>query len=278
MFTRVIPVLGHQMIGRHLVPPPLAGGDLRLCIDQLTALVQRAWNGECGESRVSTTQRIDRHPDELVDVANIIGEEHELLEMLRRSAGVMAQARETEVGARPVEQCQRPRPIGVVDPHAVGNLVAQVHELVRGEDPRQLGGADVAHLNAAVLDHISVRDFACRPANRNGDVIVAVQMLELVHEIVAEQLGPRDAGRVGAGLIEPGEGAGRRGHRRFAGIIDAKLRISERAFLAVSRIGARAVLDVTGQRLPQVGDRFVVNARELVHDGIGVELTFHGPH
>ena len=31
--------LGHQMIGRHLVPPPFAGGDLRLRIGQVVPLV-----------------------------------------------------------------------------------------------------------------------------------------------------------------------------------------------------------------------------------------------
>ena len=96
---------------------------------------------------------------------------------------------------------------GALIPHAVGDLVAEVDQLVRREEARQLGGADVADLNAAILDHIGVGDFARRAADRDGDVIIAREMLELVDEIVAEQLGPGDAGRVGPGLVEPGESA-----------------------------------------------------------------------
>ena len=76
------------------------------------------------------------------------------------------------------------------------------------------------------------------------DVIVAGQMLELLDEIVAEQLGPRDAGRVGAGLVQPGEGARGDRPRDLPRIIDAQLGISERALLARSRVGRGAVFDI----------------------------------
>ena len=57
----------------------------------------------------------------------------------------------------------------------VGDLVAEMDELVRREEARQLGGADVADLDAAILDHIGVGDLARRTADGDGDVIIAVR-------------------------------------------------------------------------------------------------------
>ena len=62
--------------------------------------------------------------------------------------------------------------------------------------------ADIADLNPAILDHIGIWDFARGPADGDPDVIVAVEVLELVDQIIAKQVGPGDAGRVDSGLIE----------------------------------------------------------------------------
>src|SRR6185312_11579315 len=156
-------------------------------------------------------------------------------------------------GARPVEQRQRPRSVGVVYPHPIGDLVAEMNQLVRREEARQLGGADIAHLDPAILDYIGIRDLARRPADRDGDIIVAGEMVELVDEIVAEQLGPGDAGRVDAGLVESGERTRRSRKRPLAGIVDAKFGIGERAALARFSVGRRTLLDVAGERLTEVG-------------------------
>src|SRR5205085_5215963 len=149
-----------------------------------------------------------------------VSEQDELLKMLWRSAGVVTQAREAEVRARPVEQSERPWLVGRADPDSVGDLVAQMHQLVGRKVARQLGSADVAHLDAAILDHIGVWDFARRAADRHGHVIIAREMLELIYEIVAEQFGPSDAGRVGAGLVEAGESARRRRGGDLPAIVD----------------------------------------------------------
>src|SRR5207244_8650041 len=119
---------------------------------------------------------------------------------------------------------QRPY-VALWNPDTVGNFVADVYELVRGEDARQLGGRDVADLDPAVLDHIRVRDFARRAADRDANIIIAQQMFELVDEIVAEEGRAGDARRIGAGLVEPGERApdSRTGELRL--IVDPELRI-----------------------------------------------------
>ena len=103
-------------------------------------------------------------------------------------------------------------------------------------------------------------------------------MLELVDQIVAKQLGAGDAGRIGAGLVQPSEGARRRRRRDAAAIFDPELRIGEGAFLAEPGVGRGPIVDITRERVAEVGDGLVVNGRKLVDDSVGVELTFHGPH
>src|SRR6185369_13412540 len=132
-------------------------------------------------------------------------------------------------------------------------------------------------MDPAVLDHIGVRDFAGRWADVDLDVIVADEMLELLDEIIAEQLGPSDAGGVGARLVEAGEGARRRRRGKLPAILYTELGIGERPLLASSRIGRASVLDVAGKCLAEVRDGVVVDGCELVDDSVGVELTFHGP-
>src|SRR3546814_6312446 len=46
--------------------------------------------------------------NEFVDIAVIVGEQYVALHMFRRSAGIMFEARQREVGAQAVEQRQRP--------------------------------------------------------------------------------------------------------------------------------------------------------------------------
>ena len=213
------------------MPPPLAGGDLRFGVGEFARLVERAGDRQRGEARILAPQRVDRDRDELVDIADIVGEQHEMLEMLGRRSGIMPQPRQAEIGARPVEQGERARLVGRADPDAVGDLVAEMDELVGREEARQFGGADVADLDAAILDHISVRDFARGAADRDRGVIVAAEMLELLDQIVAEQPRPRDAARIGAGLGQPGEGAGRRGRGNLPRIVDPELGIGEGARL-----------------------------------------------
>ena len=74
------------------MPPPLAGGDLRFGVGQLAGLVDCTGNRERQVSTVLPAKRIDRNTNEFIDVANVVGEEDEVLEMLCRSAGVMLEA------------------------------------------------------------------------------------------------------------------------------------------------------------------------------------------
>src|SRR5215207_9861299 len=109
-----------------------------------------------------------------------------MLEMLRRGAGVVPQPGEAEVGARSVEQRQRTRLRAGTDPQAIGDLIADLEQLVGGKMTRQFGSADVADLDPAILDHVRIGDLAGRTADRNFNIVVADQMLELLDEILAE--------------------------------------------------------------------------------------------
>jgi hypothetical protein len=60
--------------------------------------------------------------------------------MLGRRAGIVAQPRQAEVGARPVEQRERARAWRRMVPGAVGDLVADVDELGGREPAAELGG------------------------------------------------------------------------------------------------------------------------------------------
>ena len=118
--------IGDQMVGRHLVPPPRARRDLRFRIGQMLAVVIAAGHRQAGVGAVLAAQLVDREADELVDVADVVGEQDEVLEMVGIGARVMLEPGEAEIGARAVEQGQRPRVADRIVPDAVGNLVADV--------------------------------------------------------------------------------------------------------------------------------------------------------
>jgi len=46
------PPFGHQVIGRHLVPPPLSGGDLRFGVGQLARLEGRPRHRQRRKARI----------------------------------------------------------------------------------------------------------------------------------------------------------------------------------------------------------------------------------
>ena len=160
-----VALVSHEVVGWHLVTAPGAGRNLRLGIVEVTALEPPARDRERGELAVGIAQCVDRETDEFIDVADIVGEQHEMLEMLGRGAGVMLEPRQAEVGARAVEQGQGPALGGRAVEHTIGNLVANVRELGRGEPARDLGGAQAAKLKLAAVEHVGVADFAFGAAN-----------------------------------------------------------------------------------------------------------------
>ncbi len=171
-----VPV-GDQVIGRHLVPAPRTRGDLRLGVRRMLAVVIAAGNGQRRVRAVRPAQLVDREAHELVDVADVVGEQDEVLEMVGVGAGVVLQPRKAEVGARAVEQRQRPGVANRIVPDAVGDLVADMRQLVGREPARQIGGRHLVEIDAASVEHIGIGNFAAAFADRDFDPIVLDQML-----------------------------------------------------------------------------------------------------
>ena len=86
-----------QMVGRHLHLAPAARGDLGDRIRRVAGDEHAAGRGQGLVGAVLAPQLLDRPADELVDVADIVGEQQIALGVLDRSAGIMAQAGEAEI-------------------------------------------------------------------------------------------------------------------------------------------------------------------------------------
>ena len=99
-------------------------------------LERRSRDREAGKWAVGPPQRLNREPHELVDVANVVGEKDEVLEILWRRPRLMLQPGQAEIGSRPVEQRQRAIFQKRRVQHAVGHLVADVNELGRRKPQR----------------------------------------------------------------------------------------------------------------------------------------------
>src|SRR3546814_17806467 len=83
--------------------------------------------GGAGERGVAPLPDLRARPgDEFIDIAMVVGEEDIALKMLGRGAGIVAEAREAEVGAQRIEQRERLRRSGVLSDQAVGEVVADI--------------------------------------------------------------------------------------------------------------------------------------------------------
>jgi hypothetical protein len=136
-------------------------------------------------------------PDEFVDVELVVGEEHEVLEVLGRCAGVVAQAVQRIVHARRGEQTQRLGFAGMRLVRAVGNAV--VHGCQVGQVEQ------VAHQQPALVRHVAFevvvfgqrkvhRDRLRAGAHLDGHVVVAQQQPELLQVVVGKEVRPRQRG------------------------------------------------------------------------------------
>ena len=81
--------------------------------------------------------RLVAETDELVDVELVVGEQDEVLEVLRVGAGVVAQAVQRVVDARRGEERQRLRLAGARDVGAVGDAVVHRAEVGQVEQVAQ---------------------------------------------------------------------------------------------------------------------------------------------
>ncbi len=206
--------------------------------------------------------------DELVHIAVIVGEQNIGLDVLGRGAGVVAQPGQREVHPRPVEQRQRMRRVGLVDPAAVGHLVADVRQLGGGEETGQLGGGHPIQPQAfTAVEHVGVGNFLLGQARGQHHAVVAHHQPELLDQIVAEQGRPGDAGGVDAGAVHSRERPSHPRRRALGCIGDAQFRIGEGAAGATVEIGAHPVAQIGRQRMAKIGHRPAIDLFQVVDEG-----------
>ncbi len=198
---------------------------------------------------------------DLVDIAVIVREQNIFLEVLGRRAGVMAKARQAEIGARRIEERERRGLRRIADQKAVAELVADMGEVRRRKIPRQLGGRGALQIEPGIGKDIRVSDLARGEPGFDLDAVVGNERLQLLQEIGAEEIGPRDGDGIGAGGVQAREGPRRvLEPQRRAAMDDPQLRIDEKA--------ARAL---DGRRRMAV-EREALERRAQGRDGAGIGL------
>src|SRR3546814_3298236 len=108
----------------------------------------------------------------------VVGEEDIALKMLGRGAGVMAEAREAEVGAQRIEQRERLRRGGVLSEQAVGEFVADVGEFGGRKMAREFERGHPAHVRlVARVEHIRSEEHTSELQSlmRNSHAVFSVE-------------------------------------------------------------------------------------------------------
>jgi hypothetical protein len=135
--------------------------------------------------------------DELVDIELIVGEQHEVLEMRRPRAGVVAQPVQRVIHPRRGEQRQRVGFARAGLEGAVGDAVVHRAEVGQVEVVAQQAaalGAEVA-LQVVVLGQGEMhRDRLRAAAHLQRHAVVLHQQAELLQVVVGEEIWPRQRG------------------------------------------------------------------------------------
>ena len=205
--------------------------------------------------------------DEFVDVELVVGEQHEVLEVLGRGAGVVAQPVQRIVDPRCGEQRQRPRLAGRRLVRAVGDAVVhrrEVGQVVEVAHREPALGTEAA-LEVIPLGEREVHgNRLSAGADLERDAVALQQQPELLAVVAPEEVGPCQRGLVGAGRSHEAEGVARIAPRH-RGHANAHERIERPHRHAVVGSGDEAL-----QRRPQVVDAAVVDRLHLREGGVGI--------
>jgi len=264
-------VSAHQVVGRHLRQARRCGAEV-VAQQRRQALAARDHVARLDKRDVVLRARFTGHglvpePHELVDVELVVREQHEVLKVLRRSAGVVPQAMQRVVDPRRGEQRQRMRFARAGLTRAVGDAV--VHRV----EVRQV--ETVAHQQAALgcqaaFDVVVVGE---RKVHRDGlrarshferHVVVFQQQTELFEVVAREQFGPRQRGLVGAGAGDETVAQARVGTRDRVGAH------THERIAGAHVLGHAVARDERLQRAAQVLNTAVVDCTHLRERGGGV--------
>ena len=140
--------------------------------------------------------------DEMVDVALVIGEQDEALEVLGVRAGIVVEALQAVVDTLGREEVQGPGLGPAGTPGAVGDGVVGVAEVGHREEMLDLVQPLRRHLACHRLHDERQRDRAGADAGHDRHSMVAHQDAQLGAVIVAEKARVGERGAVGAGVVQ----------------------------------------------------------------------------
>jgi hypothetical protein len=260
-----------MVIGRHLRQ---ARGRAAQFVTGLwrQALAARDHVAGLDEGNIVLRARIGGHrlvaqAHELVDVELVVREQHEVLEMLGRGAGVVTQPVQRIVDPRRGEQGQRLGLAGAGLARAIGDAVVhrvQVGQVEAVAHQQAAFGAQVA-LEVVVFGEREVhRDRVRAGADLQRDVVILEQQAELFEVVVREQVGPGQRSLEGARAGDETVAQPRVGARDGVGMHAHEGVAGAHAF------GHRVASDERLQRAAQVLDAAVVDRPDLRERGGGV--------
>ena len=187
--------------------------------------------------------------------------------MLGWRAGIVTQARKAEIDARAVEERERQSLVGPADPGAVRDLVADMGQLGGRKPEREISRLrPIKPQIVGRIEDVGIGNLARRAADLDHDAIIGDEIGKLLGQIFAEQIRPRDADRIGAGPVEPAEGARRQLDGRAGMIVDAQLGIGEQAGGTGGGVRTFAGFEIGGERAAQIGDRLVIDRAKPVDE------------
>ena len=138
--------------------------------------------------------------DELVDIALVVGQQHEILEVLRQGAGVVLQTRERVVDALGREEREGPRLAGAMLQRAVGDGIVGGAEIGEREMILQRAQPFLADVDDALLDDEGERDAPVADADIDRNLVVLEDVADLGPVVAVEEVRPGDGGAVDARL------------------------------------------------------------------------------
>jgi hypothetical protein len=209
----------------------------------------------------------------LSDVELVVREQHEILKVFGRGAGVMAQPVQRVVHARRGEQRQRlwlpvTRLVGAVGDAVVHRRqIGQIEQIAHQQAPL---GADRTLQVVGVGQREVHRNGLARRPHFECYAMVAQQQSELLAIVVAEQIWPRQRGLVDTGPCDEAIGEPR---------VGARNRLCVHPHTGVALAHARVKLaprDEALQRLAQASHCVVVQHGGVIQRGLGVGEGLRG--
>jgi hypothetical protein len=255
-----------EVPGRHLMTPP---GALGRHPRRITGLGGDGHAAGADQTLIAPFAELARAPDqELVHIAVIVGEQDEGLDRIGGTAGVVGQPGQGEVGARPIEEAERPPGAGLGRPQAIGHLIADRRQLGGGEVLGDRVGGDVVEGQILrPIDDVGIRNLDVRAQHLGLDVEITEQQGQLLDQVRAEKVRPGDGGPIDSPLAEAGEGPRQALGRPLGHMGEAQGRIGVGAGAARRRIGRSAGRQPGGEIGSQRLNRARVFALQLVDDG-----------